>query len=278
MKFTVFGGTGFVGSSLTRALVAKGHDVQVPSRPVEPLIDGRNLGNVIYAIGLTADFRQRTPETIEAHSHLLARLLQGATFDSWLYLSSTRVYGCFAHDEQVDEASPIRVTPSADAIYDLSKLLGESVCLAHPSPAVRVARLANVYGSDQGRRNFLGSVIGDVREAGRIVIREAPESSKDYVCISDVVGILPLVSMYGRERLYNIASGRQTTHRQLAAIVAQCSSGVVEYAPSSTIRKFPCISIQRLTKEFGYDPIAPELGIPSLFSPRPEVTNERHHV
>jgi nucleoside-diphosphate-sugar epimerase len=278
MKFTVFGGSGFVGGSLTRALVANGHDVQVPSRPVEPLVDGHSLGHVIYAIGLTADFRHRTPEAIEAHAHLLARLLQGSSFDSWLYLSSTRVYGCSVNDEQVDEYSPIRITPSADAIYDLSKLLGESVCLAHPSPTVRVARLSNVYGTGQSPGNFLGSVIRSVCERGRVLVGEAPESSKDYVCVSDVVGVLPLISMFGRERLYNLACGRQTTHRQLAAIVARCSSGVVDFAPNPKIRKFPTISVQRLASEFGYDPVSPEAGISSLLSRSQEIKYDRRHI
>ncbi len=91
---TVFGADGFIG----RALVAH---LRTTGRPVNA-ITRRNLtmflaaqpeaGDVIYCLGLTADFRSRPLDTAEAHVGLLARLLGAIQFRSFLYLSSTRVY------------------------------------------------------------------------------------------------------------------------------------------------------------------------------------------
>ncbi len=53
---------------------------------------GADLGHAFYCIGLTADFRSRPFETIEAHCGLLKEVLSGSRFSSFVYLSSTRVY------------------------------------------------------------------------------------------------------------------------------------------------------------------------------------------
>ena len=48
---------------------------------------------MIYAIGVTADFRTRPFETMEAHVSVLCEILRDARLDSLTYLSSTRLYG-----------------------------------------------------------------------------------------------------------------------------------------------------------------------------------------
>ena len=65
MKFTVLGSTGFIGSHVAALARSQGHDIYCPSR--RDSLAGRDLGHVIYAIGMTADFRHRPHETIEAH-------------------------------------------------------------------------------------------------------------------------------------------------------------------------------------------------------------------
>src|SRR5580692_8093898 len=148
MKFTVLGGSGFIGGHMATHLRARGYEVDVPPRDTA-LLYGRNLGHVIYAIGLTGNFRQRPYDAIEAHVNVACRVLQNTSFDSFLYLSSTRVYGGLPADVAGSEETPLDVQPSADSLYDLSKLLGESVCMNVTAPAVRVVRLSNVYGRGQ---------------------------------------------------------------------------------------------------------------------------------
>lgn len=253
MKFTVLGGRGFIGSHMTRHLKARGHDVWVPARE-ETIEPGTPAGHVIYAIGLTGDFRQHLHETIDAHVTVLGRMMQALRFDSWLYLSSTRVYGGLPAGEIATEATPLRIVPNADTTYDLSKLLGEAMCLAQAQKAVRVVRLSNVFGSGQSEHTFLGALLREARQNGRVIVREAPDSSKDYVAVEAVVSLMERITLEGRERIYNIASGTPCTHAALGRKLSEVTGAPVEFARDAPLRVFPAIDIQRVRSEFGFAP------------------------
>ncbi len=250
MRFTVFGGEGFVGRHLCARLRAEGHDVAVPPRDAVAQASGE-AGHVIYAIGLTADFRERRFAAVEAHVCLLSRLLQRLRYDSWLYLSSTRIYGGLDPAVPADEDTPLRAVPSADGLYDCSKLLGESLCLSHDSPRVRVARLASVYGAGQSRLDFLGAVLAELEERGSVTIRESPESAKDYIAATEAARLLALIAGGGRHRVYNVGSGRTTRHAELAEALRLCTGAPVSFAPGGPTRTFPPIDVSRIAEEFG---------------------------
>lgn len=250
MRYTVLGSTGFIGRHLVMHLQSLGHDVLAPARDAQNLA-GQDLGHVIYAIGLTGNFRQKPDETIDAHVTTLQRLMQGADFQSWLYLSSTRVYGHLADDETAHENAALSVTPGADSLYDLSKLLGEAFCAAQDNPAVRVARLSNVYGAEQSTHTFLGSVMQELAATGKVEIGEDPQSAKDYIAIDDVVAMLPRIAEKGQHRLYNLAAGCNTTHAQISSLLASAGYGV-GFRAGAARRAFPQIDTTRLSTEFGY--------------------------
>ena len=253
MKFTVLGGSGFVGSHLARHLRDQGHTVDVPTRDLEGVFDS-DLGHVIYAIGLTGDFRKRPFGAVEAHVCLLAKMLQKCRFESWLYLSSTRVYASLGSDQPAYENSAILVEPGLDSLYNLSKLMGESLCLACLEPTVRVARLSNVYGAGISTDTFLGSVIGDFRMHSKVTVNESPDSGKDYVNISEVAPLLEAISLHGSERVYNIASGITVTHRDLFEKISEITGFSVQYSVGGLTRIFPRVDISRVQSEFGFQP------------------------
>lgn len=250
MKFTVFGGTGFIGAHLVRHLRKQGHSVSVPSRDGRE-IAGDQVGHAIYAIGVTSDFRNRMHDTIEAHVGTLERLMHSVAFDSWLTLSSTRVYGCRPGASETGEDVAIAVAPGADTLYDISKLLGEAITLANTSATARVARLSNVFGAGQSTDSFLASVLADVLATGRTALCEAPESAKDYIAVDEVCRLLEAIALHGSARLYNVASGRNTSHRQLASLLTDAAGARVEFAPGAPVRRFPPIDTTRAAREFG---------------------------
>jgi nucleoside-diphosphate-sugar epimerase len=252
-KFTVFGSSGFVGSHLVRHLQAQGHDVSAPARGSE-LQGGQAAGHVIYCIGLTGDFRVKLFETVDAHVSLLNSMLQVWEFESWLYLSSTRFYSGLPLGSLATEATALPVLPGTDTVYDLSKLLGEAICLSQPRSTVRVARLSAVLGVNQTEDTFLDMVIAELRRTGKVVIHEAPDSSKDYITIDSVVDLLERIALGGRERIYNIASGTQVTHAAIAEKLAALTGAKIEFAPNGPRRAFPNFDVSRIKSEFGFQP------------------------
>ena len=254
MKFTVFGARGFIGARMAEYLAARGHEVLAPSRSAAE-VSGAELGHVVYAIGLTGDFRTRPFDTIDAHVSALARLMRDARYESWLYLSSTRLYGADAGRGPCREADAIRVTPGPDSLYDASKLLGEALCLTQPR--ARAVRLSNVYGEGLGAQTFLGAILDELRRTGEATLREAPGSAKDYVSLEAICPLLEAIATRGAQRLYNVASGRSVTHAEIAARITRATGCPVSFAEGAPQRSFPPIDVSRAAAEFSFS--APSL-------------------
>lgn len=250
--FTVLGAGGFIGSQLAHALKDKdGADVYAPIRQskgdiIDEIID-RDLGHVFYCIGLTANFRERPYDTVEAHVCLLRRLLERGRFESLTYLSSTRVYEGAA---TTNESAILQVSPGNPGhLYNLSKLMGESLCLTSGLIA-RVARLSNVFGCAMPLQNFISQVLKEAADTGRVRFLTAPQSVKDYVSVADVIRWLPQIALHGVHPIYNVASGENTSNAEIALLLEQ--KGIaVSFAENAPEWSFPVIDASRLEQEFG---------------------------
>ncbi|HYB10587.1 MAG TPA: NAD(P)-dependent oxidoreductase [Alphaproteobacteria bacterium] len=261
MSFTILGGSGFIGSRLAMELRASGEEVFAPGRDDGAYLS-RELGHVIYCVGVTSDFHSRPLDTVDAHVAALMPLLRCGRFESLLYLSSTRVYrGCA--DGREDAILSLRVEASDD-LYNTSKLMGEAICLASGRPSMRVVRLSNVYGEGMSRKTFLASILRDAVETGLMHLNTTPDSRKDYLSLDDLTPLLPRIAAAGRHRIYNVASGSNVTNGELAQRISHltgCRIGIAANARSSV---FPQISIDRAQREFGFAPARLEEHLPAL--------------
>ncbi|MGC2457111.1 MAG: NAD(P)-dependent oxidoreductase [Gallionellaceae bacterium] len=251
-NFTVLGAGGFIGSQLTEALKGEDRaDIYAPLRQdgagVSEDIFERDLGHVFYCIGLTANFRMRPFDTVEAHVCLLRRLLERGRFESLTYLSSTRVYEGVA---TTHESTVLQVSPSNPGhLYNLSKLMGEALCFACGHKA-KVVRLSNVFGRALPSQNFISQVLKEAADTGRVRFLTAPQSVKDYVSVTDVIRWLPQIALRGTHSIYNVASGENTRNAELALLLEQ--QGIeVSFAEGAPEWSFPVIDTNRLTQEFG---------------------------
>ncbi|MBI5450845.1 MAG: NAD(P)-dependent oxidoreductase [Gammaproteobacteria bacterium] len=252
MMFTVLGAAGFIGSQLTEALKNTGvGNVYAPLRQeginlFDEVLE-RELGHVFYCIGLTANFRNRPFDTVDAHVCLLRRLLERGRFESLTYLSSTRIYegAATTHESAVLHVSP----ENTGHIYNISKLMGESLCLSS-GLKTRVARLSNVIGCVMPQQNFLSQVFKTASNTGQLDFLTAPSSAKDYVSITDVVRWLPQIALQGVHSIYNVASGKNTSNADIAAMLER-KGVVVRFAAEAPLWSFPVIDTSRLAQEFG---------------------------
>ena len=243
VKATVFGAAGFIGRRLTAHLCAQGWEVLALARGDEAW-RGVDLGHVFYCAGLTADFRVRPFDTVDAHVTLAVEVLRRARFDSFLYCSSTRVY---AGATEAVETAQLRVDPNQPGdLYNLSKLMGEAACLAADHPAVRVARLSNVFGHDPASDNFIASIVRDAVMTGEVRLATDPRSAKDYMALDDVCVALERIAVAGEAGIYNVAAGVNTTNADILAALAAASGCNVVTTQDSPLVVFPPIRVDRL--------------------------------
>ena len=258
LPYTVLGANGFIGQALSLWLRDRGHEVHTPPRHLHPTELANCLqGHVVYCIGMTADFRSRPWDTVDAHVLVLRHLLTERRFASLTYLSSTRVYlGCDSgHEDSVLSVQPGML----DQIFNLSKLMGESLCHnAHSSEKpVRVVRLSSVIGKDLASDNFIYALIREALANGLMDLKSCLDSAKDYIALTDVVRMLELIAYCGQARCYNLASGIQTLNREVVETISKSTGAKVFVNENAHRPIFPKIDIDRIRQEFDFEPVPP---------------------
>lgn len=269
MSWTIFGADGFIGSYLVNHLKSKNYEVNSISREA---IDfgSKNLGHIVYCAGLTSDFRTRPFDTVEAHVSLPAKILEAANFESFLYLSSTRVYQRCSSTEETTEIV-LRPEDYSD-LYNISKIMGEAICFSSGRKEVRIARLSNILGYFAKNRNFIDCLFDEALSSGRIHLQTAPESAKDYLFIDEVVPILEKISLSGRYQVYNVASGNNVTNAHIAGIIKKKTDCNVTWADNAPPWIIPEISVSRIKEEFAFVPSSFDFNLDRLI----KITSELH--
>jgi nucleoside-diphosphate-sugar epimerase len=251
VKFTILGASGFIGTELVSYLKQRNHDCYIPKRNAV-FSPNENLGHIIYCIGLTSDFRTRLFDTVDAHVCRLLEVMKTACFESFLYLSSTRVY---SGSKLSNEKDPLKVNPNhLDYLYNISKLMGESVCLSIGNKKIRVARLSNVVGYDFESDNFLFSLIKEAVLDNKITLKQPLNICRDYIMINDVLEMIYNISTNGENRIYNIASGKNLSNKEIIREIHEITKCEIELSEESKGMLFPEISIKRIENEFAFKP------------------------
>lgn len=214
-KFTVFGHKGFIGSNFVNYLIEKDIKLILPNRNEIPK---ENMGNVVYAIGKTTNFVEYPIETIDAHVCFLKKILEQGKFENFIYLSSTRIYNNLP-EPVVDENTSLKINlANQKEIYNVSKLMGECLCLSDQFKNIKIVRISNVFGEGMTGKNFLGNLLTQAMKSDSITINETRDSGKDYVNINDVIQIIIKIISSGKYQIYNISSGKNILHYDIGNI------------------------------------------------------------
>jgi UDP-glucose 4-epimerase len=281
----VTGGAGFIGSHLTRALLADGRRVtvldnlSVGRREVVPegarfvhgdvrdeAAIGEALSGVDCVFHLAAQVTirgsfDRFHEDLDTNVMGTARLLRAVdrTRVKWFTLaSSMAIYSDADSPAPIDESHPKRpLSP-----YGVGKLAAEDV--AHQILEARgipftATRFFNTYGPGQTYTPYVGVLtifITRLLRGESITIFGDGEQQRDFIHVEDIVA--GAMATPGREPgRYNLGTGRGTTLNQLAAMV------LAKLAPGQTPKhadaqagelRFSVADISAARRALGFSP------------------------
>lgn len=284
----VTGGAGFIGSNLTRALLAAGCDVTVVddfstgkrehlpvsdrltvvagdlgSLPELPVLVARSdyvfhlaaqVGNV-----RSLDETERDAATNVLGSVRLLRACRDTAVRRLVYSSSSATFG-EARRLPIDEAHP----QSPASFYALSKLTAERyACLAAGLwgvPAVSL-RYFNVFGLPMEESEYTGVIsifFHRLLSGEPLVIYGDGGQLRDFVHVGDVVQANLLAALRGRPGgVYNIGAGAPTTIRQLAETMIEITGRAAEVVyrePRAGEVRESLADISLARSELGYQP------------------------
>jgi nucleoside-diphosphate-sugar epimerase len=261
-RVLITGAAGFVGANLTRALLARGHEVHALVRPGQKwwrLAEVRDrlqlheaqLAHPASVEAVVADVRPRTLFHLAVHGAYSSQtsfdsMLQSNVAGTWNLLQaavrngvetfvntgSSSEYGFQDHAPREDE--PLE----PNSLYAVTKATATMLCrlVAHDHPLrVPTLRLYSVYGPWEEPTRLLPTLIVHAMK-GRLPPLVSPSIARDFVYIDDVIdAYLAAAEHRGDDRapIYNVGSGVQTTLADAVAVVRETFGITAEPAWSS---------------------------------------------
>lgn len=265
MKITVFGGGGFIGSTIVDRLLLDGHKIKVFERPrVAPyrtflasenvewvtgdLLSKSDVGSaveaadvVVHLISTTLPKSSNHDPVYDVQTNLVASLqmldaMVTHQVGRIVFISSGgTVYGrpCYT---PIDEAHPT----NPEVSYGITKLAIEKYLLMYGNlknikPVI--LRVANPYGERQRVENAQGAVgvfISKVLKNETIDIWGDGSVQRDFLHVSDVADAFAKAVTYsGPETVFNISSGTGTSLNELVQLIGDVQGSVpdVNYSP-----------------------------------------------
>lgn len=291
-RIIVTGGAGFVGSNITRRLLAEGarvvvlDDFYTGDRANLPddqqanleIVSGsvtdyalvrdvcRHAAIVFHEAARNIIVSTRNPrEDYEVNIGGTLNVLLAARevgVGRVVYASSASVYGNPRYLPINEDDATNMLSP-----YAVSKFGGENYCKAfYESYGLSTAsvRYSNVYGRAQRPDNPYCGVIAKFFEAA--MRQEAPrihgdgEQTRDFTYIDDVVEatLLAGVSPKAEGQVYNVGTGRETSVNQLARLVLRITDAAVEpeYVDRRDIDNIRrrVVNIEKIRRELRWTP------------------------
>lgn len=286
--YLVTGGAGFIGSAISRHLLKEGHHViiidnlssgykenipkeaeffevncqdidiytSIPQRKYEAIyhIAGQSSGEISFDDPVY-DLQTNTQSTL-----LLLKFAQKTGCKRLLYASSMSVYG-----DQPDEATNEEAFCFPKSFYGVGKLASEHYLRIFQQYGIEstALRLFNVYGPGQNMKNLRQGMVSiflaQALKTKKVIVKGSPDRFRDFVYIEDVVNAFIKCEKEQKSfgKIYNVASSRKTTIRQLLEkmISKLPFEATIEYRGNTPGDQFGIYAnIQLIREDIGWKP------------------------
>ena len=270
MKCAVFGGGGFIGSSICDRLLQEGHSVRIFERPkVQPYREFRVDERVEWMEGdmLSEGDLKKCLQGVDAVFHLVSTTLPKNSNEDPIYdvesnlVGSLRLFEAMVAEKvwkiifissggtvygppkylPVNESHPTNPTVS----YGIIKLAIEKYLqLYRDLHSIRpvILRVSNPFGAKQRIESAQGAVTAFIHKALRgepIEIWGDGSVTRDYLHVSDVAAAFVKALDYeGEEMVFNISSGKGTSLNDLVSIIESSIGEKLEKLPKEMLLIF----------------------------------------
>ncbi len=285
MRIMVTGGAGFIGSHITKALLAQGHEIVV----VDNLSSGKRENVPAGVLFVQGDVQEMAtlpvPKTIDAVFHLAAQIDVRKSVENPVHDVSVNVVGTAAVLQYALNAGakkmvfsstggaiygPCDVLPTpedtacrSNSPYGVSKYNAEQYIKLygrlHSLPYV-ILRYSNVYGpgQDGSKESGVIAIFSRLARMGKsLTINGDGKQTRDFVFVGDVVDANLKALNYKGSGVFNIATATETTINQLAETINSLLPKPVEilHAPAKLGEELrSCLANHLAKTELGWQP------------------------
>ena len=233
MRILITGSNGFIGKNLAPYLVHKKHIVEGYDYRENRFPDPKDYDRVIH-LGAISDTTEKDVDKILKQNYEFSiKMLElcdmaGVTF---MYASSASMYG---NNKEFKENSPV----APQSPYAWSKYLFDRFVLSVSQYRVNVQgfRLFNVYGPGEESKGDQMSVFHKFKNeaitTGKIkVFKGSDDIYRDFIHVGDVCQILEKFLTVDATDIWNIGTGKATSFRHIADLMAKKYSAEVIEIP-----------------------------------------------
>jgi UDP-glucose 4-epimerase len=289
VKFAVTGASGFLGSSLTSYLVARGHEVRTLARTLRPgdaavhpgvswmqgdLTSPPDAARLIDGVDAVAHLAwANTPLTSNSHlpADAAANLLPTLTLLEAMRAASSRAHVIFAssggavYGASVDER-PFRESDAClpQSSYGIQKITVEQYLRMGSDNGWFTAtalRIGNPYGVPlpaERRQGFIGTAVAQLRAGIPVRVFGNPANVRDYVHVDDVCRAFELAARPGQPfDVLNVGSGVGHSVEDILALIEQLEGRAVPIhaersAAADELPSWVVLDVERAREKLGW--------------------------